>query len=38
MTRRYALLAAAAVCAALAVVLAVVARDVGRRADAAPSR
>jgi hypothetical protein len=34
MTRRYALLAAAAVCAGLAVVLAVLARDVGRRADA----
>jgi hypothetical protein len=34
MTRRHALLAAAAVCAGLAVVLAVLARDVGRRADA----
>ncbi len=34
MTRRHALLAAAAVCAGLAVVLALLARDVGRRADA----
>jgi hypothetical protein len=34
MTRRHALLAAAAVCAGLAVVLALLARDVGRRTDA----
>jgi hypothetical protein len=34
MTRRRALLVAAAVCAGLAVVLALLARDVGRRADA----
>ena len=38
MTRRRALLGAAAVCAGLAVVLALLSRDVGRRADGAPRR